>query len=318
MKNPLVSIIVPNYNCAAFLEERMKSIVEQTYTNYEIILLDDCSLDGSREMVRGWASHPKVTRVLMNDINSGSPFLQWQRGFHLAKGELVWIAEADDSCHPTLLETLVKAFEREEGLSYAFCRCKFVDEHLQETEHHAWRLQGVDGMEGKKFVRKHLYKRNSVFNASCVLFRRQFAMLCDDDFTNYRGCGDWLFWIEMAFHGKVTAIPQSLNYFRRHSTCTTGKMEKSGKGAVEAYSVFQYCCNHNLLSLWKKADVLMRMIRYVWLNKDQVMSKKTKCEVLSTWMQGSTRRKLFCRCYLWIYPIYAKTLRACFKAAFHR
>lgn len=318
MFNPLVSIIVPNYNCAPYLEERMQSIMEQSYSHYELILLDDCSTDGSREMLQRWSTHPKVSRVVMNEVNSGSAFVQWHRGLQLARGELVWIAEADDSCHPTLLSTLVAAFERQSALSFAFCRCKFVDEKSQETDHHSWRFRHVEGMDGRRFVKRYLYKGNKIWNGSCVLMRREYALRCGDDFTHYRACGDWLLWIELAMQGKVTAVGEPLNYFRRHTTCTTSSMKRCGQGQKETYKVFAYCCDHHLLSLWQKADVLMGMLRSTYLNRGRTVSEEVSNQIVETWMQGGVVHRTFCRAYMWVYPLYAKMLRAPFKLLFHR
>ena len=100
-----VSIIVPNYNHAEYLEERLNSIYSQTYTNYEVILLDDCSTDASRDiLLRYQKMFPEKTRIIFNDVNSGRPFWQWLKGIEAAKGDLIWIAESDDYCDADFLE----------------------------------------------------------------------------------------------------------------------------------------------------------------------------------------------------------------------
>ena len=73
------SVIVPNYNHGAFLEERIQSILNQTYPHYELILLDDASSDSSRSMIESYRSHPRVKAIDINTVNSGSVFLQWQK-----------------------------------------------------------------------------------------------------------------------------------------------------------------------------------------------------------------------------------------------
>ena len=127
--NPLVSVIVPNYNHARFLDERMESILGQTYQNFEVIILDDVSTDNSREVIEKYRNDPRVSQIVYNDENSGSPFKQWNKGFRLAEGELVWIAESDDSCERMMLERLVHCFEEYPDLSYAFAHSVSVDEN---------------------------------------------------------------------------------------------------------------------------------------------------------------------------------------------
>ena len=104
----MVTVIIPNFNHARFLDERIRSVLNQTYQDFEVMILDDCSTDNSLEVINRYKNHPKVTQIVVNEQNSGSPFKQWQKGISMAKGELIWIAESDDSCEPTFLETLVK------------------------------------------------------------------------------------------------------------------------------------------------------------------------------------------------------------------
>ena len=134
--HPLVSIIIPNYNHAQFLDECMTSVLEQTYQHIEVIILDDCSTDNSREVIEKYRSNPKVRKILFNDTNSGSPFRQWKKSMELASGEIVWIAESDDSCEPTFLESLVPCFA-DERVAFAFCRTTKVDEADNATSSHA-------------------------------------------------------------------------------------------------------------------------------------------------------------------------------------
>ena len=107
---PLVSIIIPNYNHADYLEERIRSILNQTYTNYEIIILDDRSTDNSIEIINKFRDNSHISNIIINEENSGSPFKQWFKGISLAKGDLIWIAECDDSCELCMLERLVDTY----------------------------------------------------------------------------------------------------------------------------------------------------------------------------------------------------------------
>src|SRR5687768_4023193 len=104
----LVSVIIPNYNHGSYLKQRINSILNQTFQDFEIILLDDCSTDNSVEIIEEYRSHTKITSINYNPINSGSTFLQWKKGIDLAQGEWVWIAESDDWCELDFLEVLIQ------------------------------------------------------------------------------------------------------------------------------------------------------------------------------------------------------------------
>ena len=79
MKNDLVSIILPNYNHAPYLQERLDSIFGQTHQNFEVIILDDASTDESLSILKPYQAHPKVSHFVLNKKNSGSPFKQWKK-----------------------------------------------------------------------------------------------------------------------------------------------------------------------------------------------------------------------------------------------
>ncbi len=110
IRNPKVSIIIANYNYARYLEQRLDSIIQQTYRDFEIIFLDDASSDESVELCKNKYKH-YITHFKVNSVNTGNPFVQWNKGVRLAQGKYIWIAEADDFCEPTFLEEMVPLLE---------------------------------------------------------------------------------------------------------------------------------------------------------------------------------------------------------------
>jgi glycosyltransferase involved in cell wall biosynthesis len=82
---PKVSIIVPNYNHARFLRQGLDSILHQTFQDFELILLDDCSMDNSRAILAEYRWDPRI-QMQFNEENSGSTFKQWNKGVKLARG----------------------------------------------------------------------------------------------------------------------------------------------------------------------------------------------------------------------------------------
>ena len=107
-----ISAIIPNYNHAPFLEERIRSILAQTRRPDEIIFLDDASTDDSLAVV---STFDCFSKVIVNETNSGMPFKQWMKGIEVATGDCVWIAESDDSCEPRMLERLAESVEEGSG-----------------------------------------------------------------------------------------------------------------------------------------------------------------------------------------------------------
>ena len=127
MNNPLVSVIVPNYNHEKFLEQRINSILNQTFQDFELILIDDKSTDNSLTILNKFKNHPKVSHLIINEINSGSPFKQWIRGLNIAEGEFIWIAESDDYAEFNFLEQTLDLFNFEDQLGLVYTDSNIVD-----------------------------------------------------------------------------------------------------------------------------------------------------------------------------------------------
>ena len=104
ISTPVVSVILPNYNHARYLPKRIESILNQGYAAIEVLIMDDCSGDNSREVIHEYAARDARIQTLFNEHNSGSTFKQWEKGLVWAKGKYVWIAESDDFAETTFLE----------------------------------------------------------------------------------------------------------------------------------------------------------------------------------------------------------------------
>ncbi|MDE6338779.1 MAG: glycosyltransferase family 2 protein [Muribaculaceae bacterium] len=265
---PLVSVVVPNYNYGRYLKERMDSIFNQTFTDYEIILLDDASTDNSSELLREYAKDPRVTSLVINDTNTGLPFLQWKRGIESARGKYVWIAESDDKADPEFLSACVKALEEEPEAVIAFAGSTVIDskgdpirldyDTWTDRKHRA-RLGKTIVHDGIPFVIHNMAWKNYVYNASDTVFRRS-AFDGDKDYETcfkMRNAGDHLFWTIMMKKGKVIEIYRKLNFYRRHETSQTalGISKGTANGLLfnEETAVLKYIFNTFPVSRYRKA-----------------------------------------------------------------
>ena len=283
MKTPIVSVIIPNYNHDSYLDERIQSILNQTYQEFELIILDDCSLDNSLDVIEKYRHHSKVSHVIRNEINSGHVFSQWRKGFELAKGNLIWIAESDDSCDSTLLEKLVKGFVDNENVVLSFCRSRSMD--VNGHLHRVLQPEFSDRpfYQSITFMHQYLIWQNIVMNASSAVFRKDVALSIDKGYMELKGVGDWLFWIEIAERGNVYVVNEPLNYFRDHGTNTTSKMRRLGYNSIDVKVIHDYLKDHGHLS-W--LDSLRFQKKRVCLNKyvyDYYESEEVRRKVLAAW-----------------------------------
>ena len=244
---PAVSVIVPNYNHARFLSKRIDSVLQQTFQDWELILLDDCSTDDSRSILSRYAGDPRV-RIERNEANSGSTFKQWNKGVRLARGKYVWIAESDDYADPRLLERLVAVLETDPAVTFAYCqswrvseddqRIGFADFYLDYLDAHRWKADFcVNGLEE---CQNYLVSSNTVPNASAVVFRRDIYERVGGADEKMRMCGDWKLWAAMALQGKVAYLGEPLNYFRTHDTSVRSKSNKQALDAAEYLQVIRW------------------------------------------------------------------------------
>ena len=147
---PKVSVIIPNFNHGIYLKQRINSVLNQTYQDFEVIILDDCSTDNSKEIIEQFRNHPKVTHIHYNEVNSGHAFYQWNKGVQLAKGELIWIAESDDYCDANLLETLVPLLQQNPDAALAYCKSVRVDEKNRFIDDLSWWYKDIHNSKWAK------------------------------------------------------------------------------------------------------------------------------------------------------------------------
>jgi O-antigen biosynthesis protein len=230
-----VSVIVPNFNYGRHLRQRIQSIWGQTVTVGELIILDDASTDDSETVIAElMRESPIPISMVRNDVNSGSVSRQWARGVALARGEFVWIAEADDFAEPGFLGAVLVAFEDPEVV-LSYCESRMVDEdgrmvapnyldYVADIDARRWMADFR--ASGPEEVARALSVKNTVPNVSAAVFRRNslVTVLRDhlEEMANCHNAADWLCYIRLLQHGGAIAFTASgLNNHRRHEKSVT-------------------------------------------------------------------------------------------------
>lgn len=227
LKDPLVSVIIPNYNHEKFLKKRLESVFNQNYSNFEVILLDDCSTDSSQSILLEYSNHPQVSHCVFNEKNSGNTFIQWNKGISLAKGEYIWIAESDDFCESNFIENIIQPLLDNDAVSLSFCQShrvndtdKIIGNWISQTnEFPENKFENNFMMDGNIFIEKYLIHKNVIPNVSAVILRKdvidKFTPLTFKPFMKYNA--DWYYYIQIICNNKVAFIAESLNSFRFHN-----------------------------------------------------------------------------------------------------
>ncbi|MEP3656158.1 MAG: glycosyltransferase [Litorimonas sp.] len=253
-ERPKVSVVIPNYNYAHYLEERLGSILNQTYLPTEIIFLDDCSPDNSLEVAKeilerqANGDNPVPYRIIPNEKNAGV-YRQWLKAVEEAKEDWIWIAEADDTSHPKFLETLVSKVEPRTSLVY--CQSRKIDEvgeeispnnfaHTNDISPTKWMS---DYQENGVFeVVNSLVYRNSIPNTSSAIFRKSAAKGMGPQLTTFKYSGDWFFYSYLLARGDIGYSRHPYNNFRRHDGGVTRQQSKTSPYLIELSRIREYIC----------------------------------------------------------------------------
>jgi glycosyltransferase involved in cell wall biosynthesis len=245
LPTPWVTVIIPNYNHARYLPQRIESVLNQTLHNLEVLILDDCSTDNSRTIIAEYAFRDSRIHVIQNKQNSGSTFKQWNKGIAQAQGKYVWLAESDDYADSTLLETLVGRLEADPSIGLAYCDSRDVDEQgrfinqrinfYEELDSSRWTHDFVES--GQELVRKYMSYRNIIPNASAVVIRHALLIQVGAADETYRLNGDWVFWARLLLVTNVCFVAAQLNYFRHHTTTVRSSTAANGTALIEKIRV---------------------------------------------------------------------------------
>ena len=267
---PLISVIVPCYQHAEFLDRRMESIFRQSYDRIELILLDDGSTDGSRKILEKWARRFADVKLCFNEKNSGCAFSQWIKGISMAKGSLIWIAESDDFCGDDFLEMLVPFFAHE-SVMLAYAGCDFVrdesivwtsEAYLSDIRELTFDRPFV--VSAARFVRSGMGEKNLIPNVSSCLFRNTGPVRKElaDRLCRMKLCGDWIFYLDIIRGGCVAYTNAVRCGYRVHPGGTSLQIQKSDRYYAEYAAAVRYAARYYRLPKGCTERVRNRLIEH--------------------------------------------------------
>lgn len=266
-QTPLVSVIVPVYNQAAYLKQRIESVLNQTFRDYELIIIDDGSTDSSLEIARNYEAYPFV-QIVENDINSGSPFKQWEKGIRLSAGQYIWIAEGDDYCNPDFLHKLLPFFSNK-SVALAYCDSHIVDASGTVTGDYEDYLASLDNqhwtksytISGTQEINFGLGIKNTIPNASATIIKREFITQdLLENVTKFRFSGDWYFYTWIVENSEIAFLSEKLNFHRKHNQTVSSEFntDKRLKGSllkeaelIQTNVISKYAIKPKFEELWQ-------------------------------------------------------------------
>ena len=302
---PKVSVIIPNYNHASYLPERIDSVLNQSFTDFELIILDDKSPDNSREVINSYTSlHPNI-KTVFNTKNSGSTFAQWNKGAQMATGEYLWFAESDDYCDSALLEKLVPLLDNNPEVGIAYAQTYLVDEDSHIINSYSKNLEFIyktndwekDFIKpGKEAGKDWLYFHNPIPNASGALIRKSVFMNIGMAETGMKLNGDWFLYAKILTHSDLAFCAEHLNYFRVHEHTQRKRAQATGRVYLEIVKINDYL-REQIPGSDENANKAMATVARWWIGS-LFFQKRNKDYIKVNW----ELYKIFRKYYPWLLP----------------
>jgi len=237
----LVTVLVPSYNHGSYIKDRLESILNQTYKNIELVVIDDQSDDNSHETI----SQLQAThgfQYIRNVNNSGTPFAAWEKICTLCHGDFIWICESDDVAEPEFLEKAVGKLVADPEAVLFYCSSHVINEaneivgHTDSYFHDIWKEMRWDGdfvADGPQELVQFQMRGQTVPNMSSALIK---ATAFKASFTPFlkrlKLTGDWLFIGDVMQHGRVIFSHETLSRFRKHEVTARVRV-KSARSQAE-------------------------------------------------------------------------------------
>lgn len=205
--NNIVSIIIPLYNAEKYIEETLKSVDAQDYSDKEVIIVDDCSNDSSAEIVKKFQNSMPYLRYYKLEKNSGVAIAR-NKAIKLAKGRFIAFVDSDDIWKPGKLSKQLELFRRHPGCPFTYTAIDYIDENSQP-------LKGKRTL--KERVSFNYILRNTVIATSTVIIDRD--VVPDVVMPNRRSAEDYSLWLSiLKKHGDAYGLNEALTSYRISTT----------------------------------------------------------------------------------------------------
>ena len=219
----LISIIMAAYNAEKTIEQAIDSVLSQTYTNFELLVVNDCSADRTAELVKSIAAKDSRVRLISNVKNSGVSYTR-KHGLEEAKGDWIAILDSDDAWEPEKLEKQIE-LQRRTNADLLFTGSAFMDSEGHPID---WYLHAP-----KEVTYRQLLKQNVLSNSSALVRKELYA-------KHYAiGDGmheDFAIWLSILKKGtKAYGVDEPLLIYRIAKSSKSGNKVKAARMNLNTY-----------------------------------------------------------------------------------
>ena len=211
----LVSVLLPSYQHEQWIDDTIESVLNQSYTNVKLIIVDDASSDNSIRIIKEYAAKDPRIRFEAFEKNQGA-MVALNRCYELSSGDYIATISSDDIWELDKLETQVKILKNNPNIGTVFALTKFIDEHGAIT------TNVNDVFVNSRISRTKYQWMNYFFSENCICYPTSLVRKeCYEQIgffnTAYRSLPDFQMWIRLFYHYSVFIIDEPLMRFRVHS-----------------------------------------------------------------------------------------------------
>jgi glycosyltransferase involved in cell wall biosynthesis len=213
---PRVSIAVPAYNCERFVAQSLESLLGQTYGDFELVISDNASTDGTEDVCRRYAALDRRVRYVRRSENIGGPG-NFRYVFSLCEGEYHKWSTADDYWDQNFLARAVEVLDRNADVVLCYPKTRLIDEHGRTISDYDDNLHLIDPLPSTRF--RDLLSLIGLCNAHLGLIRR--SQLARTRLIAAHHASDIDFLAELALYGKFWVLPDTMFFRRFHPTSSS-------------------------------------------------------------------------------------------------
>lgn len=229
--SPLISVIMTSFNCELYIEEAIRSIIKQTYTNWELLIADDCSTDNTRNIIAKF----KDPRIKLHHNQQNLHYLRTRNKLvKFVQGDFITLMDADDTCNPNRLEIQLSAFIEDENLGLCGSHINYIDKYGKHL--------AIDDTKLLSYTEiKEGLKTKNIFTGSTIMVKSSIWQEFNGyrDYFNTFGYEDYDLTSRIAEKYKVINVPDKLYNYRQYPESFTKNNLLANPFKLHGYKLIQ-------------------------------------------------------------------------------
>lgn len=282
MNTSKVSVCIPTYNCGHFIAETIESVLAQNFSDFELLIIDNCSEDQTAHIVETYAGQDTRIRFIVNEVNLGM-VANWNSCITQAKGEYIKFVFADDLlASPDAVGRMVSLLDNDDAVSLACSARNIIDQSSRVTGIASHFNTGI--MTGTEVINYCLANQgNYIGEPSVVMFRRSQAIRGFN--SAYKQIVDLEMWFHLLEQGSFAFINDPLCSFRIHDFQQTAKIRDTGPDLIDAINLLDDFLERDYVRLTRfmKSYIRYDSVYEIWkLHKKNKISRSQAIELINS------------------------------------